>query len=225
MSFSNTASSPATLESSKSQNSAFNLSFNNSFNEQFNREYVKQQELLDANPRFLRTRESVELERRNRIGEITDMSPYPLFQEDKLRPTTVRKQATGGLTVECNLLNQLFLSPENIENLQQRIRYEVYKASDKQHIIGRQDETELVIIMRSIYLTYGRNLPTNIKQQIQDLNDLVVQDCIPKILSGIAGEQRYLYDASSNPMPLSHPQSMSGKGMKILPSVTSIFNV
>ena len=47
---------------------AFNLSLNQTFNEQFNRDYVKQQEMLTANPRFLRTRQSVEAERGRTLG-------------------------------------------------------------------------------------------------------------------------------------------------------------
>ena len=140
-----------------------------------------------------------------------------------MKPTTIRHQALNHV-VECNLLNQLYLSAENIENVQQRIRFEVYEASNQQHVIGRQSERELVIIMRSIYLTYGKNLPTGLKQQIADLNDLVVLEVVPKILSEIQTHVRYLWDASTQPMPLAHPQSMSTKGQKILPSVTSIFN-
>lgn len=205
-------------------NAAFNLSFNNDFNEQFNRDYVKQQQLLEGNKRFLRTRQSVEAERRNPVGQIQDVEPYPLYQEDTLKPTTVRKQAYTN-SVECNLLNQLFLSPENIENLQQRIRYEVYKASNQQQIIGRQDELQLTIIMRSIYFTYGKNQPTHIKEQIKELNDLVVLEVVPKVMSAIQADVRYLFDASTQPMPLALPQSMSNAGMKTLPSVTSIYNV
>jgi len=200
---------------------SFGLAFNNNFNEQFNRDYVKQQELLDANPRFLRTRQSIEVERRDRVGKIEDFDEYPLFQENEMRPTTVRNTLKQ---VECNMLNQLYLSAENIEYIQQRIRYEVYMATNQETIIGRQDETELIIIMRSIYFTYGRNLPKDIKGQIKNLNDLVIQDCVPKILSGVQADLRYLLDASSNPIPLSLPQNMSNTGMKQLPSVTSIFN-
>jgi len=209
--------------SATTKQQAFSRSFNNSFNEQFNRDYVQQQELLAQNPRFSRTRQSVEAERRDRVGQVTDLAPYPLYQEDTLKPTTIRHQAFNHV-VECNLLNQLFLSPENIENLQQRIRYEVYKASNQQHVIGRQSERELVIIMRSIYLTYSKNLPTALKQQIQDLNDLVVLEVVPKILSEIQTHIRYLWDASTQPMPLAWPQNMSTKGNKILPSVTSVYN-
>lgn len=202
---------------------AFSRSFNGSFNEQFNREYVQQQQLLTQNPRFSRTRQSVEAERRDRVGDTSDLAPYPLYQEDTLKPTTIRHQALTSV-VECNMLNQLYLSAENIENLQQRIRYEVYKASNQQHVIGRQSDRELVVIMRSIYLTYGKNLPTNLKLQIAELNDLVLLEVVPKILSEIQTHIRYLWDSSTQPMPLSLPQNMSTKGQKILPSVTSVYN-
>jgi hypothetical protein len=209
--------------SASQEQRAFSRSFNNSFNEQFNRDYVQQEHLLAQNPRFSRTRQSIEAERRDRVGQTSDLAPYPLYQEDTLKPTTIRHQAFNHV-VECNLLNQLFLSPENIEHLQQRIRYEVYKASNQQHVIGRQSERELVIIMRSIYLTYGKNIPTALKQQISDLNDLVVLEVVPKILSEIQAHVRYLWDASTQPMPLAWPQNMSTKGQKILPSVTSVYN-
>lgn len=202
--------------------SGFNGSFNIAFNEQFNRDVEQQEKLLASNPKFMRSQQSIEVERRDRVGKVTDMAPYPMYQQDETRVTSIRKQALGGNQVECNLLNQLFFSAENIENLQQRLRYEVFQASKQ--VIGRQDETELVIIMRSIYFTYGRNDPKDIKRQILDLNDLVIQDCLPKVLSEIQTHIRYLFDASTNPMPLSHPTNMSNKGMKILPSVTSVYN-
>lgn len=202
----------------------FNLAFNSNFNEQFNRDFVQQQQLLEANPRFLRTRQSIEGERRDNIGARFDLNGYPMWQENKLKPTTIRKTVLGGQTAECNLLNQLFFSAENIENLQTQIRYAVWMASNKQHVIARQDDTELVIIMRSMYLTYGKNLPTSIKQQIDDLNDLVIQEAVSKILSQIQQHILFLYHRSTNPMPLSHPENMSTTGMRQLPSVSSIFN-
>lgn len=201
----------------------FNLAFNSNFNEQFNRDYVQQQELFAANPRFLRTRQSIEAERRDNIGAQFDLAPYPMWQENTLNPTTIRKKAVGGQTAECNMLNQMFFSAENIENIQTRIRYAVWMASNKQHVIARQDDTELVLIMRSMYLTYGKNLPTAIKQQIQDLNDLVIQEATSKILSQIQQHVKYLFDRSTQPLPLSHPSNMSTAGLKTLPSVTSLF--
>lgn len=219
-------STPQSLQSSRSttqQQQQFNKGFNSNFNEQFNRDFVKQQELLDNNPRLVRTRQSIEAERRDNIGAKFDLAEYPLWQENTLRPTTIRKQAFGGQAPECNMLNQLYLSAENIENVQTQIRYAVWIASNKQHIIARQNDTELTIIMRSIYSTYGKNLPLNIQQQIQDLNDIVIQETVSKILSQIQQHIWYLYHKSTQPMPLALPQNMSTAGNKQLSSETSVF--
>jgi len=173
----------------------------------------------------LRTRQSLEAERRITPGPIADLAPYPLYQENNLRPSTIRKQVFSN-QAECNMLNQLFMSVENVNYLQEKIRYSVFIASNKQHVIGRQSERELVIIMRSLYFTYGKNIPGPpdiIKKQIVDLNDLVVQECVSKILSEIQAHIHYLYRSSTTNFPEDRPVNLNNAGLKILPSVTSIF--
>lgn len=201
----------------------FNLQFNSAFNEQFHRDFKRQSEALTQHKKFRRTRQSIEVERMNTVGDKDDGRPYQLYEENSLKPTTIRKQAFGHQNVECNLLNQVYMSPENIENVQQTIRYNVWIQSNKQHVIGKQSEIDLQIIMRSIYLQYGKNLPYNIKEQIRDLNDLVVQEATSKILSQIQQHLYYLFDASTQPMPLQTPISTNSKGLKQLNSVTNIF--
>jgi len=213
---------PNALYNNNSQPNDTNAPLNPQFNDQFNQDFQIQQQLLADNPKFLRTRQSVENERQNRIGAITDNAPYQLFQENKLKPDTFRKQATTGQW-ECNLLNQVYFSKENVDLVQEQIRYRVYMMSNKKYQIGRQSDTELQIIMRSIYFQYGKNLPTNIKAQIVELNNLVVQECVAKILSQIEQHVYYLFDASTQPVPLSLPENMSSAGRKQLPSVTSTF--
>lgn len=202
--------------------SQFSLSFNNKFNEQFNKDFKIQQDILAANPKFLRTRQSVEAERRNNIGAISDNSPYKLFQENTLKPTSFRKHATAG-QLECNLLNQVFFSQENIDLLQEQIRHNVWVASNRKYVIGRQSDIDLQLIMRSIYFQYGKNIPHNIKEQVIELNDLVIQDAVPKIMSQVEQHVYYLFDASTQPVPLALPRSMSSSGRKQLPSVTTTF--
>jgi hypothetical protein len=213
-----------TTSPSESAVKAFNLGLNQSFNEQFNRDFAKQSSLLEANPKFLRTRQSIEAERLNNVGARFDLSEYQLFQENKLKPTTIRNQILNGIH-ECNLLQDVYFSPENIEYLQSAIRYQVWLASNKQHVISRQSDEDLQIIMRSIYLQYGKNLPTGVKQQIRDLNDLVIQDAVSKILSQVQQHVWYLWQFSRNTpyMPNDRPRNMSSAGLKVTPSVTSLF--
>jgi hypothetical protein len=71
--------------------------------------------------------------------------------------------------------------------------------------------------MRSLYLQYSKNLEYNIPGQIRDLNKLVIDWCVPRIMSEIGMYQYYLKDISSLPVPLSHPMSQSSAGTKSLP--------
>jgi hypothetical protein len=176
-------------------------------------------------PVFFRTRDSLERERRyNSLlnPPVLEAQEYELYQDNPMKQNNVRLQAFSGIH-EATELNQTFMSQQNLDLLQDRIRYEVYNRSNGEFVIDRQDDLNLQIIMRSIYLQYATNRPGHIKEQIQELNDLVVQDAVPKILSQIVGYRYYLVDASRNPVPLAHPENLNSAGRKQLPSVTKTF--
>jgi hypothetical protein len=117
-----------------------------------------------------------------------------------------------------NKLNRAFFSPENTQIIQNAIRKQVYdKSGDKKWIIDEQSVDELQIIMRAIYFQYGKNLETNIPGQIQELNDLVVEYIVPKVLSEVSMYYYYLNDISHLPVPLSHPVTQTSAGTKSLP--------
>jgi len=117
---------------------------------------------------------------------------------------------------ESNNLNSVFFSNENIDLIQNLIRYQIYVQSNKKHIIGRQSDIQLKLIMRSIYFQYSKNLQYNIKKQIKRLNNLVVQDVIPRILTGIEQYLQYKKDVSGLRVPLKRPKYLSSAGTKTL---------
>jgi len=117
-----------------------------------------------------------------------------------------------------NSLSQMFFGPENTKLLQAEIKREVYvRSGDKKWSIDEQSADELQIVMRSIFLQYAKNQDGNIPGQIKDLNDLIVEWCVPRILSEIGMYQYYLSDISRLPVPMSHPASQSSAGTKSLP--------
>lgn len=124
---------------------------------------------------------------------------------------------------EQTQLNQLYFSKANMEIIQNKIRYEVYLKTDKKHIIGNQSPVELEIIMRSIYLQHSPNLPTQIKEQIKYLNELVTNWCVEKIIPEVYQYMGYLKQVEYMPVPIEHPQNLSSKGTKNLRSVTTTF--
>ena len=78
------------------------------------------------------------------------------------------RNATEGLWTS-NSLSQAFFSQQNIQIIQNGIRAGVYQRSNGQYVIGPQDCDSLKIIMRSVFLQYAANQPTNINLQIAEL--------------------------------------------------------
>tara|TARA_B100000405_G_scaffold247306_1_gene180732 strand:- start:1038 stop:1427 length:390 start_codon:yes stop_codon:yes gene_type:complete len=117
-------------------------------------------------------------------------------------------------TISKNDVNSIFFSKENVAALQQGIRYTVFRES--QQIIGNQNETELMVIMRSIYLQYAKNLPDNILSQIRDLNGRVLDYVVPKITIELNQYKTYIRDASGLPVPMDRGQNTSVTGTKFL---------
>lgn len=113
-----------------------------------------------------------------------------------------------------NLLSRTFFSNRNVEILHQKIVSEVSKQAN--YRIARQSDTQLQIIMRSIYLQYSNNLECNIQDQVNSLNKKVLDYCVERIVVEISQFLRYKNDVSQMPTPLNHPRNLSNAGDKSL---------
>ena len=118
----------------------------------------------------------------------------------------------GNMSV--NSLNSAFFSPANVQIVQNKIRREVYDRSHGDFLIDEQSVDELLIVMRSMYLQYGKNQPTNIAGQIEELNQIVAEWSVPKILAECSMHKTYLHDIQHLPVPLSHPVLLTKTGTK-----------
>jgi hypothetical protein len=144
----------------------------------------------------------------------TEVSRLPGFQyETSAQSTAVQDGIRGNW--EPNLLNQTYFSPANFRILQNRIRYAVFQETGQ--IIDEQSSDDLFMVMRAIYLTYGRNLPYNVKEQIEELNTKVADWCVPKIAAEVSMYSRYLKDIDTMPVPMEHPVSLSSAGTRSKP--------
>jgi hypothetical protein len=154
-------------------------------------------------------------------------SDMPLFMNDNdpkshIVQNNFQQELLYGIQ-ETSQLNQLFFSRKNLDLIQDMIRYRVYIKSNQKYIIARQSNVEVQIVMRSMYLQQSTNLPTNIKEQITYLNNLVVDWCVEKIIPEVEQHVGYIRDISYYPMPIDLPKNMSQRGSKTLRSVTSTF--
>lgn len=143
-----------------------------------------------------------------------EVSRLPGFQYQTSVQSTAALDGIRG-NWEENLLNQTYFSPANFKIVQNRIRHAVYQETGQ--IIDEQSSDDLFMIMRAIYLTYGRNLPYNIKEQIEELNQKVADWCVPKIAAEVSMYAQYLRDIDTMPVPMERAVSLSSAGTKSKP--------
>lgn len=129
---------------------------------------------------------------------------FQMYDKIPANQCTTFRNATEGLWSE-NSLSNAFFSLQNIQIIQNGIRAGVYKRSNGQYVIGPQDCDSLKIIMRSVFLQNAANQPTNISQQVAQLNKMVLEYCIQQVYSEAQGYIKYINDVSTLVVPIAHP--------------------
>jgi hypothetical protein len=152
-----------------------------------------------------------------RIDFASQAKPYSMYSDvdTKSNKKDFGKEAMRGALIS-NPLSEIYFSDVNFEALQGAIRYRVYVESDKKYKIGRQSDTELQIVMRSIYYQYSKNLPFDITGQVKVLNKKILDFVVPRIIQEINQYYQYKKDVSSLPVPLPRSESVSNAGSKFL---------
>ena len=139
---------------------------------------------------------------------------YPMSAQTN-KNSDFNEEAIKGIHTN-NPLSQVYFSQNNINALQEAIRYQVYTKSCKKHVIGRQSDTELKIIMRAIYLDNARHRDYDILPEVRRLNQLVLDFAVPRILQEINMYIVYKNDIDKLPDPMPRGQFSSAKGTKVL---------
>lgn len=136
--------------------------------------------------------------------------PYELYKDSNQQQDTNTSIISN--IVVPNAVARTFFSNDNVERLQRQIIQEVFRVSQKQ--IGKQSYPELQIIMKSIYLQYSKNLPNGIEEQVKDLNNYIIAECVRIIVPNVLQYNKYLEDITS-PLPVMPlAQNVSNKGSK-----------
>lgn len=115
-----------------------------------------------------------------------------------------------------SILSKVYFCKGNIEIIQNGIRAGVYALSNGRYEVGPQDETNIKVIMRSIFLQNASNLPNNITEQVTALNKLVLNYCIPNVFNEAEAYIKYKNDVSTLAVPMKRPAYTNNKGDKVL---------
>jgi hypothetical protein len=149
-------------------------------------------------------------------GRIDIISPslnnqFELSDKIPVHTTAAFRDAMTGNWMNTPL-SLAYFSSENINIIQNNIRKGVYNKSNSEFVIGLQDEDELKIIMRSVFLQNSLNLENNIREQIRDLNSLVESYSIDQVYKEAISYLKYKRDASNMYALLALPSNSSTRG-------------
>jgi hypothetical protein len=140
-----------------------------------------------------------------RIDFINIENGTPFFLQDKIVNDNRTTFDNLKFVQQNTVLSNLFFSLKNVQIIQNALRAGVYNYSNKKYIIDEQHPDSLNIIMRAVFLQNSKNQPDNLTQQINELNKLVINYCVPKLYSEVEGYINYKRDASTLAVPLDNP--------------------
>lgn len=168
------------------------------------------------------------------LGELSSATNYQLTVDDKQLSVSNTKYLFRGLYGET-LLTFLFFSDKNVRNIQNLIRFVIYKQTE--YTVDDQSINELLIIMRSIFLEYSAHpklieenmspqekiiLMQKYTKEVERLNDIVVNAVVPKVVSQMIQYINYLKDASRPAEQLERPKSDNVSGQREYRSITEV---
>lgn len=168
------------------------------------------------------------------IGNLPNSNKHPLTLNDKQISQNNTKQVFKNI-YDNTLLTEMYFSKQNIQNIQNIIKYLVHKETN--YVVDDQSYTELLIVMRSIFLEYSAHPPyihNDMSQsaknelykkytiEVDRLNQIVVNSIVPKIISQLQQYIDYLKDASTQPTQIERPQNESIAGQRQYRSITQV---
>ena len=113
-------------------------------------------------------------------------------------------------------LSDLYYSQANIDYLQDEIIRQVFEKSDGKYKIAKQNEDELIIVMKSIFLQNARNSDIDLQYQINVLNKLVLDYCVDNVYVNLLQYVKYIDDITKEQTIMDRPQNVDIKGSKTL---------
>jgi hypothetical protein len=158
----------------------------------------------------------------------------PSFEkyEDKFKSKSQRVYKNHNTALKCisycdkdrgdNGLSVIFFSPDNMKRIQKMIKKEVYNRTKGQfRLDADQDEADLLLVMRYTYLEHGRYLSNAIIRQVKILNNQVIQQAVPDIVSNLKQHYAYIKEINSPIKPIDRPICMYKN--KTLPSISTVY--
>jgi hypothetical protein len=126
---------------------------------------------------------------------------------------------------EYDPLSQLFFSIENTKRIQKKIKKEIFeRTKGKYRLREDQNELDLLVAMRAIYLDNAKFQKERLIKQVKLLNILVINYIVPDMITGIKSYYGYIDDINGPIKPIDRPLNVNNSGRLTLPSLTTAWN-
>lgn len=176
-----------------------------------NRDFIKQ------NPLLYRDVESTQPNIKNYYSTGYEQTQNNWATEGSIQKSMIKSVFTP------TPLGEIFFSLENIGRLQKQIKKEVFVRSNGKYKLDiDQNESDLLVVMRAVYIEDGRNEPYKIIHQVKELNHRTIERIVSDMISAIKQDQKYLDELDKPINPIPRPVNVSRAGRLSLPSVTSV---
>ena len=132
---------------------------------------------------------------------------FDLYDKNPIkRIVTPYSEALNGI-MENTILSNTFFSIANIQIVQNNIRAGVHQKSKGKFLIPEQNSDSLKIIMRKVFLEHSLNLSYNISSQIEALNHIIEDICVPQIMVEAETYVKFRHDLNTLSVPIDRPKS------------------
>ncbi|AYV82151.1 MAG: hypothetical protein Homavirus11_7 [Homavirus sp.] len=150
-------------------------------------------------------------------------TPFLLLQEHRKNYINMSATALKGIQSNSDL-SKLFFSDTNMKRLQRMIKKEIYKRTNGEFKLDLdQEQRDLFIVMRAVYLEHARFLPGQIVRQVKRLNEKVVSEAVPGMITELRQYYGYLKEINKPLTPIPRPINANNRGRRTLPSVTTVW--
>ena len=150
-------------------------------------------------------------------------TPFLFLQEHKKNYKNMATTALKGTQCQSEL-SKLFFSDRNMKRIQKALKKEVFIRTNGQFKVEiDQEQRDLFIAMKAVYLEHGRFLPGQIVRQVKRLNKKVIDETVPGMITSIKQYYGYLKEINKPLTPIPRPMNANNAGRLTLPSITPVW--
>ena len=145
-------------------------------------------------------------------GRVTlDLNNSHKYELTDVVPALYKSNLIPGVKVTATY--KRFFSNNNIKYIQEKIITNVKDCSNGGYDITEQEESNVLVVMRSTYLDNLKNTG-HTEEEVTYMNHLVIKYCVDNIITNIKQYVHYLKSISKLPVPMEHPKYMRPDGLK-----------